>query len=142
MSDEIKQFEVSVKAFLLRDGALLMLRQASGIWELPGGRYHVGEENRAPGQVLERELREELGSELRYVIGKPVAAWTLPWWGDRTGEHVFVLGYRCQYVSGEIHLSDEHTAYQWTTPEGFGDLKMIEAFLPVLETFWARERNE
>lgn len=138
MSDLIKQFEVSIKALLVRDSALLMLRQSNGTWEFPGGRIHFGEESSGPEQALERELAEELGPDVRFTIGDPVAAWILPWRGARTGEHVFVVGYRCRYLSGDIHISDEHVDYRWVTPAMVSELELVEGYGAVLERFWSR----
>lgn len=138
MSDEIKQFEVSLKALLVRGGALLMLRQSNGKWEFPGGRIHVGEESSGPEQALERELAEELGPDVRFTIGDPVAAWILPWGGSRAGEHVFIVGYLCRYLSGDIRISDEHVDYRWVTPAMVPDLDLVVGYGPVLERFWSR----
>lgn len=138
MSDEIKQFEVSLKALLVRDGALLMLRQSNGAWEFPGGRIQVGEEDLGPEKSLERELSEELGPDVQCTIGKPVATWVLAWRPPRTGEHVFVVGYLCRYHSGDIRISDEHVDYRWVTPAMVPDLELVEGYGPVLERFWGR----
>ena len=58
---------VHVSAALIgREGRLLAARRASGdqagLWELPGGKVEDGE---SPAEALRREIREELGCELR-----------------------------------------------------------------------------
>ena len=59
----IATFEVGLKAFLVREGRLLLVRERIGerLWELPGGRFDGGEEQTPPVEILRRELREELG---------------------------------------------------------------------------------
>ena len=58
----VQTFEVSLKAFIVRDGRALLVREAdTGFWELPGGRIDIGEEQLAHEAILARELAEELG---------------------------------------------------------------------------------
>jgi len=57
-------FRVAVKAFIIKDDKLLILKRASddvqspNIWEIPGGRLELGED---PILGLMREIREETG---------------------------------------------------------------------------------
>ena len=62
----VQTFEVSLKAFIVRDGRALLVREAdTGFWELPGGRIDIGEEQLAHEAILARELAEELGPEFQ-----------------------------------------------------------------------------
>src|SRR5476649_2605039 len=47
---------VSIKGILIHDGFVLLLLNARGEWDLPGGRPDEGEDHRA---ALKREMREE-----------------------------------------------------------------------------------
>lgn len=57
--------EVAVGAVAVDDGALLLVRRGrppeAGRWSVPGGRVELGE---ALGAAVEREVREETGSEV------------------------------------------------------------------------------
>ena len=67
----IQQFEVSLKAAIVHERRLLLLKEAdTGYWELPGGRIDVGEERLAHDAILAREIREELGGDVRLSSGK------------------------------------------------------------------------
>src|SRR3954468_4885429 len=112
---EVQRFQVALKAFAIDGDRLLMVREADGdrLWELPGGRIDVGEENLSPIDVLLRELSEELGPEFTVEIGAPVTAWVrAP--DPRRAMPVFLLGYRCRYTGGGIVLSAEHVEHAWT----------------------------
>jgi len=109
---KIQTFEVSLKAFVLRDHRLLLVRESdTGYWELPGGRIDVGEEWDSHATVLARELREELGPDLQVDPTAAVITWTRQRPTD--GVFQFVVGRVCRYVGGEPVLSHEHDDLRW-----------------------------
>ncbi len=66
------QAEIGQKIFLVKDGKVLMCKNAKedffeNLWDFPGGRMHKGEQ---PKEALARELKEELGVE--FIIGTPL----------------------------------------------------------------------
>ena len=135
---EVQQFQVALKAFAVDGERLLMVRETDGaqLWELPGGRIDVGEENVSPIDVLLRELAEELGPEFTVEIGAPVTAWVrAP--DPRRAMPVFLLGYRCRYTGGEIVLSAEHVDFAWVTRAECGRLTLAPGYAPALERFWS-----
>lgn len=134
----IAMFEVGLKAFLLRDRRLLLVRERVGecLWELPGGRFDVGEERVAPAEILRRELGEELGAELRWEMIGLRDAWVRP--APERGTHVFLLGHECRWLAGEVHLSDEHLEARWTGPADWPALQLADPYPAVLERFWKR----
>src|SRR5437870_9840272 len=103
MPRAIQRFQVALKALIVRDGRLLVVRERgeTGAWELPGGRIEVGEESVPHTEVLMRELREELGADFRCSIGAPVVTWMRPLICD-PGEFGFLVGYACTYEGGAI----------------------------------------
>src|SRR6059058_4405253 len=107
---EMQRFQVALKAFVVRGDRLLMLREPAGgqVWELPGGRIEIGEEARPLLDVLQREMREELGDSFEYEVIGPAAAWIRPPDPPRRNVAVFLLGYSCRYRAGEPVLSAEH----------------------------------
>jgi len=102
---------LSIKAVVLQDGAVLLLRNERGEWDLPGGRPEPGEDERA---TVEREVREETGLTVRA--------------GARVDEHLFevlpgrfvrIVVYRCTLIGGAGAVSDEHLEQRWIA---LGDL--------------------
>ena len=100
---------VGTMAFIERDGRILIARRHpnhpggdGGLWEMPSGRLEIGE---SLEQGLCREVDEE--TSLRIKIVAPVATWCLP--------HRPLVGvaFACEYVSGEVRLTEEHTDYKW-----------------------------
>lgn len=63
MTDKHFSGKVAVKVLLVRDGRLLIIRDAKDaeIWELPGGRLNEGEQ---PQDAARRECLEELGVDV------------------------------------------------------------------------------
>jgi len=135
----IQLFHVAMKAFLVRDDRLLMLREAFGpaLWELPGGRIDVGEEAVAHAEILRRELREELGPRFECDIGAPVTTWARPIEPHRP-HPAFLVGLECANARGEIELSDEHTDLRWCTRAESVALPLAPGYADALEVFWRR----
>jgi 8-oxo-dGTP diphosphatase len=106
MHDLADQFPVSVKGILITSGRVLLLLNARGEWDLPGGRAEPGEDHRA---ALEREVREETGLAIEV--------------GVRSDEHMFevlpnrfvrIVAFACRLLSDpEVTLSGEHLASCW-----------------------------
>ena len=134
----IARFEVGNKAFLIREERLLLVRERIGdqLWELPGGRFDAGEEDVPPVEVLRRELREELGGDLRWEWAGILDAWVRP--APERGTHVFLLGHECRWIAGEPRLSDEHLEARWTGPDDWRALPLPDPYPEVLARFWAR----
>lgn len=139
MRKPIQLFHVAVKAFIVRDGRLLMLREAFGpqCWELPGGRIDVGEETQPQAQILRRELREELGPHFECEIAAPLVTWVRPIEPHRP-HPAFLVGFECLAPRGEIVLSDEHLELRWTTREESLALEHAPGYSAALEHFWRR----
>jgi 8-oxo-dGTP pyrophosphatase MutT (NUDIX family) len=112
----IQVFEVSLKAFIVRDGLALFVREAdSGYWELPGGRIDVGEEWEPHSAILAREMREELGGEFSVRFEDAVVTWTRQRPTD--GAFLFLLARLGHAIAGKPVLSDEHTELAWLDRE-------------------------
>ncbi len=110
----IQRFEVSLKAFIVRDDKALFVREAdSGYWELPGGRIDVGEEWLPHAAILDREIAEELGPDLNVAFGLATVTWTRQRPTD--GAFLFLVARIGRIVSGEPILSHEHCAMAWHT---------------------------
>jgi 8-oxo-dGTP diphosphatase len=111
-----KRFANAVKALIVRDGKLLVLKNAlddpfrAGELDFPGGRLEFGEN---PYQGLIREIGEELGQDAAdntwIMRAVDVAHFT------RQDEQVVtMMFFYCDFADmPEIKLSPEHSSYEW-----------------------------
>lgn len=90
---------------------LLLLRRSPlilrwpGKWGIAGGGMEAGE---SPEQGLQRELREELGSDFRVrVLRGPDTLKAIGGYGG------FIHLWHYLWLDGDIRLSAEHTEYAW-----------------------------
>lgn len=113
-----------------RAGRLLVAQRPpgkalAGQWEFPGGKVEPGE---APVACLVRELREELGVEVRVGAALPAS---VHHYGARA---IRLLPFRCELVAGEPH-AHEHSALRWCTIEEVAGMDLAAADIPVLESY-------
>lgn len=118
------QYHLAVKGIIRRsDGKILVLKRSSkddhkpGAWETVGGGMDREE---TPQEALAREVLEETG--LRVVVGEPFNIFTFK---KDTGEFKVGITFLCEYVNGEIVLSDEHSEYRWIHPKEFSSLESV-----------------
>ena len=81
-------FQAALKTVLRKGDKILFLRDnnARKTWDWPGGRIDNVEYETPLERIIAREVREELGSRVKYVLGKPVFTlrrWTM-WKGKKT----------------------------------------------------------
>ena len=109
------EYFVGVKALLRRGDAFLFLKDDSGLYiDLPGGRIDEVEHNVPIPEIIDREIKEEIGFKVKYRLGH--LAFQFRRHSDDTGNHIFISVYEAEYLSGEVKLSHEHTGYQWFNP--------------------------
>lgn len=134
---EDRQFFVGQKAFIEKDGKLLLLIDPRNEVDLPGGKIQIGENDL--DESLRREVREETGLEIE--IGKPFTRWYFEFKpGHRNaGKQVYLVGFRCAYKSGEVVISDEHSHFVWVDKEGYkkyadgsGHYKAVEEYFNIM----------
>lgn len=120
-------FQVTLKGFIVKDRKLLIVQPRSSsnmdLWDFPGGRIHRGEHFKSIEKTLYRELREELGSELRVKNEGPWIVYKLPFGRlkllfpnakqERFKGGIINIGYLCKYRGGRIRLGREHWQYRW-----------------------------
>ena len=119
-SEEDGRFIVAVGAMIEHEpsGKILLAKRADtadylpGIWEDIGGRIKQFEE---PEEALRREVKEETGLDIEIV--KPLAVFH-DYRGKRTAENeLLIITYWCKAQSNRVVLSNEHSAYQWVSPQ-------------------------
>jgi 8-oxo-dGTP diphosphatase len=114
---------VVVAGAVVVHGRLLACRRVGGPdtaggWELPGGKVEPGE---SEAQALVREVREELGCEIRPVHR---LAGAIPL---RPGS--VLVAWVSELMSGEP-VPVEHDVVRWLAPEELGDVTWLPADLP------------
>ena len=124
MSGEDNQlYYVAVKIFLRDGGKLLILKDEYGDWDLPGGRLRESEFNTPLEKVVDREIKEEVGPDVKYKLGEPRAFMrhqrqeqTM---AGKPQVKIFAIGYEAGYLGGNIKLSSEHTDLLWVDVKTF-----------------------
>lgn len=132
--NEDQEFYVGQKAFVRKgDEVLIVVDPHEGL-DYPGGKIQVGETDLV--ESLKREVREEAGLEIR--VGEPFATWsnTFPDHHKFAGKKVYLVGYRCEYVSGDVTLSDEHTSFRWVTIDNYKEVDDGSAYFPLLHKYF------
>ncbi len=109
-------FCVGQKAVINKDGLVLVLHDPlpqPGNIDLPGGKIQEGELDFT--KALQREVKEE--SNLIIEVGRPFYThyWEFP--KDsihrNRGKKIYLVFYTCNYLSGEVKISEEHDWYRW-----------------------------
>ncbi len=105
------KFRNAAKAFIVKDGKLLMLKRRAndphkpGAWDIPGGRLELGED---PYEGLKREMKEETGANVEIIMPLSVHHFVRD-----DGQKITLTIYWCKLVSDKIVLSEEHQEYKW-----------------------------
>ncbi|MBI2426533.1 MAG: NUDIX domain-containing protein [Candidatus Kerfeldbacteria bacterium] len=115
-----KKFGCGIHGLVKKGDQYLVIRRSlhdhedPGAWDLPGGGLEIGEQ---PFDGVLRETAEEAGISIRVL--HPLTVWAFHTHGRWSVE----LEVFCEYVSGDIRLSTEHTEYKWVTKE---ELKALQ----------------
>ena len=127
-------FYVGQKAFIKKGDELLVLGDPHEGLDYPGGKIQVGETDLI--ESLKREVREETDIEIK--IGKPFATWwsTFPSHHKLAGKKVFLVGYKCDFVSGTIKLSNEHNKYSWVTKDNYQKVNDGTSYFKILNEYF------
>ena len=117
-----------VAGALLRDGAVLIAQRPpgkhmAGAWEFPGGKIAAGE---SEAEALSRELREEIGIEVR--TARPVLTLT----HDYPDKRVELLFWVVEAFDGEP-AGLEGQALKWVRRERLGEEPILPADRPFIE---------
>lgn len=92
-------------------------------WEIPGGKLEPGE---TPQQCIEREIREELATEVKAEKVLGVFDYDYP------NFHLTMHCILCTIISGELKLL-EHKAARWLTKETLPSVDWLPADLLILD---------
>ena|SRR3989344_7407606 len=139
--EENKLFYVGMKAFIAKADTLLIVRQSqhyadSGKWQLPGGRIAHGEEGSSLESILLREIKEECG-EIKISVGDIIHVFRRQF---ASGEWVFLVGFDCQYLSGEVELNEESTEYAWIRQEDIDRYEFVNGYQEAIEVYFSKKK--
>ena len=95
-----------------------------GWWEFPGGKIEAGE---SPEAALEREIREELATQIK--VGERIG--TIEY--DYPAFHLSMQCFACQVLSGKLELL-EHENAAWLTKETLLSVKWLPADVTILDS--------
>lgn len=115
-------YNVSLKIILKNNkGEILVLKNAEQTGEgdyhdMPGGRINTDEFNTPYQTLIDRELKEEIGDDVRYTLSlDPVSFGRHTYYSVRQKKEIriFYLLFEAAYISGNITISHEHSGYAW-----------------------------
>lgn len=125
------RFPVSVKGVVIRDGAVVLLKNERDEWELPGGKLELSE---SPELCVAREIEEELQLAIRPDSLLDSWIYTIA-----PGIHVLILAYGCSETSeGQAVLSHEHKQLRWFPLAEIDSLRMPEGYKASIRRWAAR----
>lgn len=110
---------VAVKVFLEnKDGAILIVKDRFGDWDIPGGRLREMDFATPLEDVVGRKMNEELGANIEYTLGKPTVFIRHERDehlddGSREKRRIFAVGYSAKYCGGDILLGENHDKFIW-----------------------------
>jgi ADP-ribose pyrophosphatase YjhB (NUDIX family) len=116
---------VAVKVFLLdSQGNLLITKDRFGDWDIPGGRLRENDFDVSLTDVVERKIQEELGSGISYKLDEPAVFMRherdeILSSGDREKKRIFAIGYRAEYMAGQLALGKNHVELKWVNLKTF-----------------------
>jgi 8-oxo-dGTP pyrophosphatase MutT (NUDIX family) len=114
-----RSYQVTVKGLCFDDaGRVLLTKENSGWWDLPGGRMEHGEDFHS---TLSRECREEMGIECRILDSNPYCAWSAR---NYDGLWKVVLCFRIEFPHMNFTMSDECVSVEFVGAGEF-DLKKV-----------------
>ena len=123
-----RERKLVVAALVRRDGRVLMSRRRADqamplLWEFPGGKVEPGE---APVEALAREVREELGCEVRVGRIHEVVFHAYP------AFDLVMLVYACEIVAG-TPAALEVAEVAWVPARELPKLELLPADYPLAE---------
>lgn len=141
MNEPKDLYYVAVKLLIRKGDELLITHDVFGSWDIPGGRIKPDEFDVPLEDITNRKVKEELGTEFEFELGKPVVFFRHKRIENTTGTEVriFAVGYEAKYQGGEILIGANHDQFEWVNLKSFrpeeyfegGWLKGIKVYLTI-----------
>lgn len=133
---------LAVGAVVVRDGKVLLTKRGRepgrGLWSLPGGAVHPGEELKA---AVIRELREECGIEVAVEEVAEVVERMIPDAEGRLQYHYVILDFRTRWLRGDLSLSEEVEEARWVDPADLDHYQMTRGTADVIRRLLAQREK-
>ena len=136
-------FCVGQKAFIEKDGKVLVLFDPVEGLDFAGGKIQEGEAVDADASSLvlslKREVMEETGLEIE--VYSPFAVWyhEFPKESRNYGKVVYLVAFRAKYISGDVKLSDEHNNFKWVDKSDYSAVDDGSDYFDVLEKYFEQK---
>jgi len=108
-------YNVSLKVIIRRDDKFLVLTNSENKFDLPGGRIDIDENKDSLEKIIDREIVEELGVDMKIEMKNPVMCFRRIF--DEDNLNVFIVVFYGRFISGSVSVSNEHDGYVWMKPE-------------------------
>ena len=133
---------LGVGALILHGTRVLLVRRGreplKGLWSLPGGVLELGE---TLAEGLQREVREELGLEVRILEVVEVFERITRDAQGRVAYHYVLVDYLCEAVGGSLRAGDDAESAAWVERADLSALPVTEGTPGVIEkAFQIREK--
>ncbi|MFA6321997.1 MAG: hypothetical protein WCX71_00785 [Candidatus Buchananbacteria bacterium] len=80
-------------------------------YDLPGGRINDNEVETPFIKLIDREIKEEVGENIKYKLRKDPVALTK--YRFKNGDCALYVLFEAKYLNGTIKISGEHTSFCW-----------------------------
>jgi len=129
------RFPISIKGVVLREQAVLLLKNDRNEWELPGGKLEL---NETPEECLRREIREETG--LVVEVGPLVDVWV---YAIAPDVHVVIVAYGCLPIAPDatVRISGEHREHVWAGVDDLSKVSIPAGYLRGVSAWMAASRH-
>lgn len=134
-------FCVGQKAFIEKDGRVLVLNDPIEGLDFPGGKIQESEAINGDAssliRSLKREVKEETGLDIE--VYDPFTVWyhEFPKEHRNYGKKVYLIAFKCKYnISGELKLSDEHDKFRWVDKNDYKEVDDGSNYFDVLEKYF------
>lgn len=116
------RFIVAANAFIFNGEKILIAKRSKhrdqdpGKWECVSGRFN--QHFSTVEDEIKREIKEELGVNFNFHLIAPISFYHF-YRADNRDDEMVGINFICEYIDGEVQLSEEHTEWKWIHPEKF-----------------------
>jgi ADP-ribose pyrophosphatase YjhB (NUDIX family) len=125
---------LAVGAIVVKDGCVLLARRGKdpsyGLWSVPGGAVHLGEDLKA---AAAREIREECGIEVELADVTEIVERLVRDADGRIRYHYVIVDYLARWVTGELTASPEVLEARWIPPDELPRQQMTRGTAEVID---------
>jgi len=131
------QFEVIARAIILKDNKILICQsRGHAWWFFPGGHVEFGEKTE---KALERELKEETGSEIKNIAF--IGAVENHFKQNDQIHHEFNLVFEAELEDQNIDSQEDHLEFQWLDLDLVPEAKIYPVALKEAFLKWVKDKK-